>query len=556
MDNTSLIRADGGFVLPERNSKIYLILMVLISSWTNSCIAMIWPLLVANSYLRFPFHATMFLIDVLLCFFLGMISDLKSRKVSVKHSLKIMLGSVLTILAIVAIVFFLKINVFESGIVRYSGKYGSLSDFNMEELYDNVLTFDKTRVMDDQREKVKTVKEYTGISVGNMELPDGNNSNISPKNNNIVIVFTLLLFTMCCILQSSSLSLYYNLNILIVDDCMENTTLRSYSSYRNFAGWSEMCFYNIGCYLCILITRLVFISALKCIVGDDISTARDAIEMRYIHIYCMNLLVLVFMIPLGYYLAEYKLVFHYTEDFNKAMNNTEYFQQIRDFVGGKNNIFWLFVIPYWIIYFIQSGNNFHNWILIDQTASNIQWWELYSLLCESVVSLIISIVLSFISNIFSPVILQLCCFAILSMVSFGLTLCTIKMHEIPVKTFMDFISAFTLCHGVFHVSCITPSLNALYFVIKFTPPYVKSTVLSIIHSIILTAPIADQIINDYSFKIISISGKFLIITAMTLIGIVFTGLFMAEQSTEEGHALSSFELLPVFCSYESGQFKY
>ncbi|KAH8585066.1 uncharacterized protein ELE39_001017 [Cryptosporidium sp. chipmunk genotype I] len=561
MDNTSLLRAEGGFIPSEKSSKLCLMLLILISSWANSCITMIWPLLVVSDCLRLPFQVIMFLIEALSCFFLGMTSDLKSRKTSIKYSLRIMLGSVLAVLLIVTTNLFIESRFLKLDILRYSRKSGGLYGFNSEALYDNILIFDETtNIMNNiHKEEAELIQRNPGISFkSKFELGD-NNSNSPLKPDSVsVLVFTLILFTICCILQSSSISMHYNLNILIVDSSIDDFETRSSSSYSDFAGWSEVCFYNIGSYVSLLISRFTFISILELVIGKDVKINNPAIEVDYIHIYCFNLLVLLLMIPFGNYLVQNKLLLNSTNNSNHQINYQsikQYLKSILEFIGNKNNLFWFLVIPYWIIYFIQSSNNFHKWIIVDQTAFNIEWWELYSFICESIISLILAILLASTSSKFSPVILQVYCFAILSMVSFGLTLCTYMIHEIPVKTFTDFISAFTLCHGIFHVSCVVPSINALYFSIKFTPSEIKSMALAIIHTILLSAPIADQIINNYSNKLISISGKFLLITAITLIGIIYTGLFMAKQSIEESNFRTSLELLPVYSYHENRTFK-
>ncbi|TRY52313.1 Major facilitator superfamily [Cryptosporidium tyzzeri] len=561
MDNTSLLRAEGGFVPPERNSKLYMMLLILISSWANSCITMIWPLLVVGDYLRLPFQTIMFLIEGLLCFFLGMTSDLKSRKTSLKYSLKIMLGSVLAVLLIVLTNLFIETKFLKLDILRYSGRSGGLYVFNSETLNDNILIFDETtNIMNNiHREEADLAPRSSEMNFGNKVELDENNSNLQLKLNNVsMLVFTLILFAICCILQSSSNSMYYNLNILIVDSSIDDYNTRYSNSYIDFAGWSEICFYNIGSYLSLLISRLTFISILELLTQKNLKFSNKTIEIDYIHIYCLNLLVLLIMIPFGYYLVEHKLKLNFTNNSIYQINHQNikrYSTNIQEFMRNKSNLFWFLVIPYWIIYFIQSGNNFHKWIVIDQTAFNIEWWELYSFIYEAIISLILSIFLAYMSNKFSPVILQVYCFAILSMVSFGLTLCTYMLHEIPVKTFTDFISAFTLCHGIFHISCVVPSINALYFSIKFTPSEIKSMVLAIIHTILLSAPILDQIINNYSFKLINISEKFLLITAINLIGIIYTGLFMAKQSIEESSFRTSLELLPVYNYHENKTIK-
>ncbi|OII70842.1 uncharacterized protein cubi_00987 [Cryptosporidium ubiquitum] len=561
MDNTSLLRAEGGFTQPRGNSKLCLMAMVLISSWANSCITMIWPLLIVGDYLRLPFQLTMFLVEGLFCFLLGMTSDLKSRKTSIKYSLKIMLGSILAVLLIVTINLFFEIKFLKLDILRYSKKNESLYGFNKDALYDNILIFDETaNIMNNiHREEVEVVQENSEISFKNKNGLNDHNSNLPSKLDDVtVLIFTLILFITCCILQSSSISMYYNLNILIVDSSIENSDFSFSSSYNNFAGWNEICFYNIGSYISLLISRVMFISILGFITRKDTPNKSLTMEVDYIHIYCFNLLALLIMIPFGYYLVENKLVFNSTNNSGYQITHTNikhYLASILDFIKDKNNMFWFLVIPYWIVYFIQSGNNFHKWIVIDQSTFNIELWELHLLIYESVISLIISILFAFISNKFSPVILQVYCFVILSMVSFGLTLCTYMMHEIPVKTFIDFISAFTLCHGIFHISSVVPSINAIYFAIKFTPSEIKSMVLAIIHFIVLTAPIADQIINNYSFKLISISEKFLFITIMTLIGIIYTGIFMVKHSIDEGNFQTSLELLPVYNNHEEKIFK-
>ncbi|KAK9173486.1 Major facilitator superfamily [Cryptosporidium meleagridis] len=557
MDNTFLIRAEGGFAPPEKNSKLCMMLLILISSWANSCITMIWPLLVVGDYLRLPFQVIMFLIEGLLCFFLGMTSDLKSRKTSIKYSLKIMLGSVLAVLLILATNLFIETKFLKLDILRYSGRSGGLYVFNSETLNDNILIFDETtNIMNNiHRKEVDLAPGSPEMNFKNKFEFDKNNSNLQLKHDSVsVLVFTLILFAICCILQSSSNSMYYCLNILIVDSSIDDYSTRYSNLYTDFAGWGEICFYNIGRYLSLLISRLTFISILKLLVQKNLKFSNQSVEIDYIHIYCFNLLVLLIMIPIGYYLIEHKLKLNFTNNSIYQMNYQnikQYSTNIQEFMGDKSKLFWFLVIPYWIIYFIQSGNNFHKWIIIDQTASNIEWWELYSFIYEAIISLIISIFLAYMSNKFSPVILQVYCFAILSMVSFGLTLCTYMLHEIPVKTFADFISAFILCHGIFHISCVVPSVNALYFSIKFTPSEIKSIVLAIIHTILLSAPILDQIINNYSSKLINVSEKFLLITAINLIGIIYTGLFMAKQSIEESQFRTSLELLPVYNYYEN-----
>lgn len=561
MDDTSLLRAEGGFIQPKGNSKLCLMLMILISSWANSCITMIWPLLVVGDYLRLPFQIIMFLIEALFSFFLGMTSDLKSRKTSIKYSLKIMLGSVLAVLFIVIINLFFEINFLKLDILRYTGRYGSLHRFNKDVLYDNILVFDETaNIMNNiHRERIEIAQENPEIFFEDKDELNNHNSKLPSKFDEIIVlVFTLILFVTCCVLQSGSISMYYNLNILIVDSSTENLDSSSSSSYNNFTGWNEICFYNIGKYISLLISRVMFISILEFIAKKDVSNKDSTMEIDYIHIYCFNLLALLAMIPFGYYLVENKLTFDSTNNYNQQINNQNvkhYLVNIIDFVKHENSLFWFLVIPYWIIYFIQSGNNFHKWIVIDQSTLNIELWELHLLIYESIISLFISILLASTSNKFSPVILQVYCFVILSMVSFGLTLCTYMMHTIPVKTFIDFISAFTLCHGIFHISSVVPYINAIYFAIKFTPSEVKSMVLAIVHFIVLTAPIADQMINNYSLKLINISEKFLLITVMTLIGIIHTGFFMAKQSIERSNFRTSLELLPVYNNHEEKMFR-
>lgn len=564
MDNSSLLRAEESFISPGRTSRACLMLMVLISSWTNSCVAMIWPLLVVSSDLRVPFHAAMLFVETFLCLFLGMTSDLRSRKTSVKRSLKIMLGSVLAVLLIVTASLFLEVSFLKLDMLRYSRKYESLDDFNMEALYDNILVLGEcTHLMSDlHKDQLE-------------EVLDSHSPNMhSETRSSTVTAFTLLLFTTCCVLQSSSISLYYNLNILAVDSAVRGSGLdsdsdsvsasaltSSYSSSSSTsAGWREICLNSIGSHLSTLVARVAFVFALEFTVGSYTSNSREAVEAGYIRIYCVLLLTLLAMIPLGYHLVEHKLPYNSTFDLdNKKIGQRstwrEYLARVRESVGDKSCIFWFLVIPPWIIYFIQSGNNFHKWIVIDPKASNIEWWELYSLLYESAASLIISILLASISHRFSPEILQTYCFAFLSMVSFGLTLCTYTLYEIPVKTFTDFISAFILCHGIFHLSCLVPSVNALYFAVKFSPPKAKSTTLAIIHSMTLTAPILDQAINNYSSKLVSISGKFLTITTMTLVGIFCTGFFVAKQPSEKSSLLPSFELLPAYNSHIHRAFK-
>lgn len=552
MDNTSLLRAEGSLISPGRNSRACLMLMVLISSWANSCNAMIWQLLVVSDDMRLPFHATMFFVEALLCLYLGMTSDLRSRKTSLKRSLKIMLGSVLAVLIIVVASFFFEVSFLKLDTLRHSRKYGSLDNSNMEALYDNILVIDETTKIMSSIHKEEAEEALESRSP-NLQ---------SDTRSDMMTAFTLLLFTTCCVLQSGSISLYYNLNILVVDNATQDSDLAYSSGSSNAsAGWSEICFYSIWSYAGTLVARMGFLSALEFVVKSNTSVSKEAVEAGYIRIYCVFLLILLAMVLLGHHLAEHRLPFNSTSELdNKRIGQRstwgDCLTRVRDFVGDKSHVFWFLAVPCWIIYFIQSGNNFHKWIVIDPKTSNVECWELYSLLYESAASLIISILLASMSDHFSPVILQACCFAFLSMVSFGLTLSTYMMLEIPVKTFTDFISAFILCHGIFHLSCLVPSVNTLYFAVEFSPPEAKSTTMAIIHSITLTAPFLDLAINSHSYKLISISGKFLIITTFTLAGILCTGLFIAKQSSEKDSLFTSFELWPVYYSQIHKTFKH
>ncbi|KAF7459196.1 Major facilitator superfamily [Cryptosporidium felis] len=562
MDGTSLLESKGGSDLPEKNSRFHVMVMIVISSWASSCITMIWPLLVVSDHLRPKFHLIMLAVEVLFSFGLGLVSDLKCRKTSIKYSLKIMLSSVLVILLVVSMDSLLEFHFLKFNILRYSGREAKGYSINKESIYDNILLQDESTDVMNSIHKGETEAIPRGnLDLGEFDLEQedkrgqilrswknpekGPNTGIKYAELGV----TLFLFLTCCALQSSSTSLYYNLNIVVVNNA-ELCSKRGEPNF-DFCGWNEICFFNIGKCLSLFLTRVSFISILEFLFKDQSTTNDKWKETNYIYIYSLNLVVLLILIPYGYRIAEDKLFNCPSQSQNLSVNMQDVedgFSRVINFITDEKHVFWFLLIPYWIIYYVQTSNNFHKWILINDTIHDVEWWELYSLSLESALSLAVSILLSLTSKMVSPVVFQVYCFAVLSMASFGLTLCTYMIHEIPVKSFSDFVSAFTLCHGVFHIFCVIPFANALYTTIKFSPSGVQSTVLAAIHSLLLTAPLVDQSINAQLFKLVSISAKFLIITAIVLFGIVVTGLFMAKQSPGQLHHQNSLELLPVYSS--------
>ncbi|KAK6589120.1 hypothetical protein RS030_223479 [Cryptosporidium xiaoi] len=548
-----------------KNDKIDLQIMFIIgiSSLINYCITMLWSLIAIDVQLRIPFQILLSLVEVLVSLILGLISDTKGRKVSIKYSFIVILTSGLLSLLLVLGNLLVGSDMLKFDLLYLKGNNVGIKDLKAVVNYDNILIYDDNLSV---LGKVNTEEYFNEEEEEeNMSVRFLDRKNIKEKyflskylNNNEgfnAAVFTLILFILLGMLRSSSINVYYTTNIFIYELEMKNT--EDYVDKYNLC-WMKICSYNNCRFLSIFIVRAIFLSLMILFLGnEDLSNKNDAINKSYSYIFSINIIILIALAFYGNYIINNKLNYfkevRYISDVDNSEINICVSRLVSFIFDKKDRLFVFILIPWWVLHFIQTGNNFNQWISLGENLNNIEWWGLYLLLFESIIMLVISLGLSTFSLLLSPAIIQVCCFVLISTVSSGLTICTYMIREIPIKSFSDFASAFLLCHGIFHLCCVIPSITILFLTIDSVLLKMRSSVLSLIQISILTAPFFDIYLNNHTGTV-NISQKFLIITSIVVFGLFFTGLFMNRHLSrsrfnieyEENSSTNSLELLPIY----------
>ncbi|KAH8741873.1 hypothetical protein FG386_003000 [Cryptosporidium ryanae] len=529
-----------------------------ISSFINYCITMLWPLIAVGVTSRIPFQIFLSLVEVLVTLILGLISDAKSRMASIKYSFKIILFlSVLSLLLVSG-------NLLTGyDLLKFDLIY--IRDSESFVGYDNILLYDDSlniigkvnigeHLVSEELLDV-VIESHDGKNIKNHYYSSNHLKSMKRDEEFKVNLFTLILFAIFGILRSSSISIYYTMNVLVYE--VEMKDAEYYGDNRNLC-WMKMCFCNIWRFLSILIVRATFISLILIFLGNkDLDKKNNTINNYYSYMFSINIIILILLAFYGIYIINNKLNYFkevvYTDEIDSSGVSICFNRLISFLFSKKNRLFIFILVPWWILNFIQTGNNFCQWVLPGDNPNNIEWWELYLLLFESMIALLISIWLSIFPLLLSPAIIQVCCFVLISVVSSGLTICTYTFREIPIKSFTDFTSAFLLCHGIFHLCCVVPSMTILFLTIDSASSKIRSSVLSLVQIVISTAPFFDMYINNH-METINASLKLLIITSITILGLFFSGLFMnrylGENSSpieyDDNNSIHSLELLPIY----------
>ncbi|KAL7066539.1 hypothetical protein ACR3K2_30090 [Cryptosporidium serpentis] len=531
-----------------RRIPLYLcFLLVFVVSWPFSSFTLISPFLLSNKTEIFPFYIIICIVEAIAYILSGYFSDTKGRSRILLLAFRIfMYGiAIVTITTLIhglTSLHYIRFEVEEykshyslvnSTVPRiYRRSYNGILD-NMSGNKYNFLTFDETLLYKGNNIKysdnlfgkfingtyiIKENHDYKDSDEYSSLDHDSIKDNLVPCPN---IILSMVLFFGLCLVYGGASSAYMLIFIYIMEVSCKSTSRMQ---------WYEFCFASNAYWLSLLISRIISMLIINIFFKE---------QSDYFLNFCITLCSISILFPLVIY-----ALYMYLEDpclyrWSRIVffTNMGYLDLLIKHIKFRNNYnVFAIIIPWWIIIFIQRGNNFYEWIHLSENLTvDLIWWNSLCLTYESIFGFFISLMIPILVLQFPPKFMQLYSFTFLSIVSFGLSISISTVHQIPIKTFSDFLGAFLLCHGVYHCCTIIPSVTVVLLIFDITHIRVRGTILGFMFAVVNTAPVLDNLINKFASNIFSVSWKFLLDTVLLIIALVATMIFIYKIPNENNN---------------------